>query len=324
MTPRILLTLLPLICCAPCRPADPLDDLSGKRGAGLAEALRVMARPRVLPADGDISYSTLTPFEGTQVTVTAGRLPAGYVWGEAVPALWWSIGSLYGDTIARDMVNRIPMSTATATHRGDLPPGRSVESAGYTAPLWCSGTATLSGIETELYAPPAEWRGALARKFFYMAACYPSNVFTPRGYMIFAGGSYPALTSYAAAMFMEWHRDYPVDETEIALDRLAREWQGSGNPFVLSPELADYLWGDKADTPYSTEGATPALHGSYRMADGEIWLHSPHIPTDAVWSVDGRRVSGNRLTTAELGAGHHTLAYTCGGEKGYLTITICP
>lgn len=284
-----------------------------------------MCRPAALADDSDINYHCLTPFEGCEVTVTGGQLPTGYVWGEAVPAAWWNIGEQYGDTIARDMVNRIPLSTATATHRGDLPPGQTVESAAYTAPLWCSGTATLYGIETELYAPPAEWRGALARKFFYMAVCYPSRVFTPRGYMIFEGGSYPALTRYAAGMFMEWHRDYPVDETEVMLDHTARDLQGSSNPFVQSPELADYLWGDKAGTPYSTEGEAPALHGTYSMADSEIWLRSPHIPADAVWSIDGHRVDGERVATSTLGTGRHTLTYTCAdGESGYLSITITP
>ena len=56
-------------------------------------------------------------------------------------------------------------------------------------------------------------------------------------------------------MYMLWHNDDPVDATEIARDNLRAGIQGNNNPFVTHPELADYLWGEKAGEIYRpTEG----------------------------------------------------------------------
>ena len=66
------------------------------------------------------------------------------------------------------------------------------------------------------------------------------------------------------------------------------------------------------------------LHSTYTMGDDRIYLISPHVPADAVWSIDGTPAMSDSYTPAELGVGEHHLTYTSKstGSSGRLMIKI--
>lgn len=301
-----------------------VSDLGGKSGEGLAAAVRKNYKPaRLCPADA-LTLVIHDPFGGEDVRVEGGVWPAGYSAGGAVPPSWWIEGE-YADTLWRDLVNLMPVNEDVARFRRDLPPGRTVERPVFANGAWEAGVATIDGIETELYAPPELWRGALARKYFYMAVCYPSVRRAPVAYMILTSGAFPGLTGYAADMLMAWHRGYAPSAGELRENELCESLQGSGNPFVTHPELAEYLWGAHSGEPFVEEGSNVPLHSTYRLADEWVYLTSPHIPEGAAWSVDGRSVgAASRLSVRELGLGNHDLTYSYGGATGRVMIKIVP
>lgn len=300
----------------------PVAYLAGKSGTGLASAVRRYCRPDRIVEQREITRVFRDHFNGVDVSVTGGVMPDGYVAGELVPSLWWSEVDIYGDTIARDLYNLIPMTRETVSLRGDIPPGQPTELT-FSNPWWSVGQGQLFGSMTRLYSPPESLRGQLARTFFYMAVMYPHYVFTPQGMMVMSG-EYPYMTPYAVGLFTQWAREYPVGPTEAESTAYASGLQGGSNPFVEIPGLMEYLWGDRAGDVFSIEGERTPLHSTYISADDRVYLYSPAIPADASWSIDGRMADADSYSTRELGAGVHHLEYTSRstGETGRVMIKI--
>lgn len=322
----MLLTLAGIPVTAPAGTEVPAAFFAGKHGEGLAETVRMHCRPLRLATAAEMTFSIRDPFTGSDITVSSGSMPGGYVSGQAVPSAWWSENHTYGDTIGRDLINYLPVGQDVTRHRRDLPPARTVGIPTFANAWWCAGTSVIYGIETEVYAPPEEWRGTLARIYFYMATVYHSRVLTPRAYMMLTSTPYPGLTEYATEMLLDWHRSFPPGPDEIEANDRAEQLQGNRNPFTDLPALAEHIWGEKADTPYGgADGEPVPLHSTYRLSsDRWIYLTSPHIPADAVWSIDGHLQTASCLSLTELGRGAHHISYRSPstGTQGRVMITI--
>ncbi|MDE6715215.1 MAG: endonuclease, partial [Muribaculaceae bacterium] len=53
---------------------------------------------------------------------------------------------------------------------------------------------------------------------------------------------------------MAWHRADPVDQKELDRNEAVYSRQGNRNPFIDLPQLAEYLWGDKAGQTFRIDG----------------------------------------------------------------------
>lgn len=300
----------------------PSSDLNGKSGPGLASAIRKAYGISTLSSVKDVTYSLDDPFTGTVVSIEAGQLPAGYVFGEIVPSVWWSEGRGYGDTIAADLNNFIPLTVDVKRLKSDYMPGE-VTKPHYSDSYWSVGTGILYGIATDFYAPPEAMRGRLARTFLYMAVMYPQDSFTVRGFSMM-NPSYPYLQAYGVDLFTRWASDYPPSPEEVAWSAYVSSLQGGGNPFVTNPGLAEYIWGTKDGEIYDDGSSPLPLRSTYHIGGGRVNLTSPHIPADAVWRIDGRPASSSSYAPGELGIGDHNLEYTSPstGETGRVMIKI--
>lgn len=308
-------------------PASLLSDVeipvSGKKGEGLAEVIRVYGRPKRLAESSELTFSMPDRFEGKDVSLIAGVLPEGYEASGLICPDWWREYDVYGDTISRDLANFYPISEDVKRHRADLPPGASVTTPHFETPLWSAGVARVWDVDTELYVPPVALLGRLARAYFYMAVMYPQGIMRPRAYSMFTGRPYPGLTSYALGLLLEWHQTYPVGEDEREMNELMERLQHNRNPFVDDPGLVDYLWGDKTGEVVEVEGKPVPLHSTYRPSD-TIYFTTPSAPEDAVWSVDGRVVTAPSVPASAYSAGTHDVIFRSAltGESGYAMIKI--
>ncbi len=245
-------------------------------------------------------------------TVDAAR----WRYGMIVPQEWMATEALV------DMYNVLRLSDETDAVRRDLPLGK-VDEATYDNGIWRAGTAAIAGLPVSFYEPPTDFRGDFARVFFYYVAVHSPVDLTPRGYMMLDGNVYPAFTPYAQATLMEYHRADPVSDDERRRMEVIAAKQGNRNPFVLYPELAEYLWGDRANEPVVIPGAPSPLRGTYALGDEKIDLVSEYIPDDAEWTVDGKKVTESYLVPSRLGLGNHSLRFTSpSGTAGMLTIRI--
>lgn len=297
-----------------------ISPYAGKSGRGLVETIRREARPARLVTVSDVNYTFHDPFEDADVPVVNGVMPAGYAEGHIVPPAWWDKGA-GNDTLDRDLHNFLPLTSAPRAALTSRRPGEPSEITTSFA-HWSEGRAEIYGTMTDLYAPPASMRGRIARTYFYVAALYHPDILSTEAYMMMQP-EYPYLTPYAKGLLCEWARQAP-DADELAWAEYAAKMQGGGNPFVTEPELAEYIWGDKAGETYTVEGEPVPLHSTYTMGDDRIYLISPHVPADAVWSIDGTPAMSDSYTPAELGVGEHHLTYTSKstGSSGRLMIKI--
>ncbi len=294
---------------------------NGKSGEALRNAVYECYSPTADISTEQVSMTVFDPFNSQRVDIFNGILPEGYVWGTLVPSEWWNAS--YVHAVESDLYNAFPLTGDVVRHRSDLTPGI-VTDVTYSNSYWKSGRGEISGIVTDLYEPPAEFRGELARVYFYMAVMYHQAAWSPRGFMMMTAEPYPGLNRYGVKLLTAWHSAYPVNEGEKMRMAAIESLQGNRNPFVEFPELVDYLWGEKAGEPMVIAGEPVPLRTVYNMSDERIDLYSPHVPEDAVWSIDGIMAHSKRYTPADVGSGKHELRYTSvsTGTKGYVMINI--
>lgn len=308
--------IIPAIILPLCVRAEIPSKFNGLSGATLRAAISAEYQPAVtvekivdMRGGTDVGrYYDI--FSGTVADVSELRA------SDIVPSEWFY--SVYPS----DCYNTLLMSEEAYDTRRDLPLGV-VESVTYDNGIWRAGTTSVSGIPVGFYQPPAEFRGDMARVFFYYVTIYSPEALNPRGYMMLDATAYPALTPYARGVLMEYHKADPVSDDEIQRMKVIAAAQGNINPFVEYPELADYLWGEKAGETVVIPGQPVPLRGEYLLTDERIDLVSDYVPSDAEWTVDGHRVTEAYLVPSKLGVGNHQLRYSSrSGAAGMLTIKI--
>ena len=117
------------------------------------------------------------------------------------------------------------------------------------------GTSTNWSGETA-FEPVDEYKGDIARIYFYMLTCYMDKNFTQGGkgyrYFTYSNGVCNFSTT-ALALMLKWHREDPVSDKEITRNSKVEKLQGNVNPFVLQPALVEYIWGTMKGKPYDCD-----------------------------------------------------------------------
>ena len=118
------------------------------------------------------------------------------------------------------------------------------------------GNSTYPGYSGVVFEPDDEYKGDLARTYFYMATCYknelPSWPGSPQ--LDYSRNKYKAFSTWTINMLMEWTRLDPVSEKEIKRNEAVYGIQGNRNPFIDHPELAEYIWGNMQGQGWNGSG----------------------------------------------------------------------
>ncbi len=152
-----------------------------------------------------------------------------------------------------DAFHIYPTDIKTNSNRAALPYGET------DASLACSdygygavGSSNRSGYTGQIFEPretaTTNYKGDLARGYFYMLTCYMNINFTQAagGTVMFTyTNSVADFTDYGLDLMMEWHREDPVSEKERIRNNAIYAHQGNRNPFIDYPCLAEYIWGNK-------------------------------------------------------------------------------
>ncbi len=162
----------------------------------------------------------------------------------SVPSSWF--GKAY--PMYSDLFHVIPVDGYINGMRSNLPYGETssptkTSSGGFSKYGPCDSSIGYSGT---IFEPNDEYKGDLARNYFYMATCYEDNVATWTSDM-FGGTTYPAFTSWAQTMLVRWATNDVVSAKEIARNEAVYAIQGNRNPFIDYPGLEEYVWGSKTD-----------------------------------------------------------------------------
>lgn len=98
------------------------------------------------------------------------------------------------------------------------------------------------GNGTLYFEPIDEYKGDLARTYFYWAVRYYGQDSGWRSDFGNADGA--ALRPWTIKMLLDWHRMDPVSEKEINRNNGIYTIQGNRNPFVDYPLFVECIWGD--------------------------------------------------------------------------------
>ena len=107
------------------------------------------------------------------------------------------------------------------------------------------------------FEPVDEYKGDVARVYFYMLTCYMDKDFTQggKGYRYFSySNGVCDFQSKSLALMLKWHRQDPVSDKEITRNVKVFDLQGNENPFVVEPNLVEYIWGTMKGKPYDCDG----------------------------------------------------------------------
>ncbi len=107
------------------------------------------------------------------------------------------------------------------------------------------------------FEPVDEYKGDVARVYFYMLTCYMDKDFTQggKGYRYFSySNGVCDFQSKSLALMLKWHRQDPVSDKEITRNAKVSDLQGNVNPFVEQPALVEYIWGTMKGKPYDCDG----------------------------------------------------------------------
>ena len=159
-----------------------------------------------------------------------------------------------------------------------------------------------------VYEPDDEYKGDLARSYFYMATRY-SDVCSG-----WSGGAFGSdnngLKAYTAELMLKWHRLDPVSEKELIRNEViygnpiynkSSKKQGNRNPFIDYPELVEYIWGNKKgqsvtisalDSPYANESSQGIDEVEIMpvarkvLMDGQLYI----IVGEQMFNLQGQRI----------------------------------
>ncbi len=135
------------------------------------------------------------------------------------------------------------------------------------------GSSSVSGYSGTVYEPDDEYKGDIARTYFYFVTCYEDRLSGFDRNDVLTGNTYPSLTPWFYNLMLKWHRNDPVSQKEIDRNEAVYKHQNNRNPFIDYPELAEHIWGNKM---------SEAFHFNVVGGDDPDDPKDPENPNDSV------------------------------------------
>ncbi|WP_395046557.1 endonuclease [Flavobacterium sp.] len=120
------------------------------------------------------------------------------------------------------------------------------------------GSSSVSGYSGTVFEPINEFKGDIARMYFYFATRYENTV-SGYSYDMFNGTSNQVFTTAFKAMLLTWHAQDPVSTREIARNNAIYIRQGNRNPYIDHPEYVNSIWGT-GTLPSDTQAPTTPIN----------------------------------------------------------------
>jgi len=164
-----------------------------------------------------------------------------------------------------DLFHIYPSDGFVNGQRGNYPYGE-VGTASYTSSNGCKkGNNIYGSYSGTVFEPADEYKGDLARTYFYMVTCYENLVVSWENNEVGAdamlnGTTFPAFEDWALQMLMDWNDQDPVDQKEIDRNNAIYNIQGNRNPFIDHPEFVCLVWGSNCQS-----GTSDMYNSQYQM-----------------------------------------------------------
>jgi endonuclease I len=183
----------------------------------------------------------------------------------SVPASWFN----NADTVYTDLFHIYPTDGFVNGKRGNYPYGE-IANATWTSSNGSKlGNMIFPGYSGLVFEPIDEYKGDLARTYFYMAVRYMNKLPSWNSAM-FAGDS---LTLWTQNLLLKWHYQDSVSLKELNRNDSIYQIQGNRNPFIDHPEWVAAIW-DKISSNRD-QMSKPAFSVTVAYSDDMIKIFNP-------------------------------------------------
>ena len=167
-----------------------------------------------------------------------------------MPQSWFSSAS----PMKSDIHHVVPSDGKVNGMRGHYPLA-DVGSASWTSLNGSKkGSCSDPGYNGTVFEPIDEFKGDIARIYFYMATRYEDrigsweNANSDGSDPVLDGSSDHVFEDWYLDVLLKWHHQDPVSQREIDRNNAAYDYQGNRNPFIDHPEWVDAIWNPNPDT----------------------------------------------------------------------------
>ena len=333
---KLLLFAFPLLSLTSlAQPADIYYQAAdGKKSAELKTALFQIIAPHAVQSytpgvweainsydireDGKIwdiysGISNFTPKEDQDKGDDIDEEGKVYNREHTMPKSWFNEGSSATDyPMYTDLHHIFPADRAVNTFRSNYPYGELDKSRnptkqsadGFSKFGICDpaiGYTVVNG-QARVFEPNDEYKGDLARVYFYMATCYEAYKSgggkdrSPKDWdkgdkTMLDGTIFPFFKEWALKMLLRWAQQDPISEKEIKRNEAIFGIQKNRNPFVDYPGLEQYIWGSYTDVAFSYDNYVKPETTDI----SEIHKTLAPAADKTVYDLRGQRHDGRRL-----------------------------
>ncbi|MCI6643352.1 MAG: endonuclease [Alloprevotella sp.] len=230
-------------------------------------------------------YSKVTTYtmQGAEQGKTARKEGDAYNREHSFPKSWFNNGY----PMYTDLFHLYPVDAYINTRRSNYPYGET-DGDRYTTTSGFSklGQCTTPGYSGTVFEPNDEYKGDLARTYFYMVTAYESQIPNWRtaegARATLDGKTYPGLSEWQLKMLMRWAKQDTVSTKERDRNNAVYGIQGNRNPFIDYPGLEVYVWGDSVNVPVNLLAYTNPYTGRIDTTAIDSTLINPKDTTIVV------------------------------------------
>ena len=188
------------------------------------------------------------PYQFTPITSQCGTYSGEgvcYNREHSVPLSWFN-GNTSSSGAATDYNFIFPTDGHVNGKRSNFPYGE-VAKVNFTSKNGSKfGTSALAGITGLVFEPRDEFKGDVARAFFYFITMYedsvPSWASNTDAIQSFGKTTFPGVTLPFLQMMLRWNALDPVSQKEIDRNNGTYTFQNNRNPYIDSPQFVNRVW----------------------------------------------------------------------------------
>jgi len=178
-----------------------------------------------------------------------------------------------------------------------------------------------AGYSGTVFEPIDEFKGDVARCYFYMATRY-QNVITNWGaYAMLDDTSDHVFTNWALSTLLTWAAQDPVSDREITRNNAIYTFQGNRNPFIDHPEYVTEIWGTVAGVNEVIANAISVYPNPATNQEVNVYSEAPletiqliNLNGQIVQSIQKPQAVSNTYTVKDLSQGFYMLRATSGSQ----------
>ncbi|MDM1061844.1 endonuclease [Empedobacter falsenii] len=151
-----------------------------------------------------------------------------------------------------------------------------------------------AGYSGTVFEPIDEFKGDIARAYFYFATRYQENDIQSWSYVMFNGTKDKVFTDTFLKILMTWHLNDPVSDREKDINNLIYRYQGNRNPFIDHPEYAEKIWGSDlgtGDFEYQKRDDVSVYNATNHSIKVKLENNSKSIQKVSVFNFNGQLIN---------------------------------